>query len=228
MTPVLAGGGRFYLIALDDPGIANVDGIEIKAQLTKFVDGYSTAPIEPSVGENAIITTDASSPGNRCEMRSSTTDSQGYLYATCYASTPGTYEVYIHSNDHGDNSNKILLTFDEKHDSPSSSGSTPTPTPEPTKIISGGSTQKAASQATIVSPTTTPRQTSKPTPTPVVEVQGFFSNPGNWVGITFAVVILSGLVYLLAKHKLIDLSKFKKTEPQETETQTHPEQPPTS
>ncbi len=116
---ILAGGGRFDISTPDNPSTVG-DGIEVNVKISTPDSNGST----PSPNEKAAIVIKNPRSGDKCDTQGEQggkTDSQGVLHGNCYATTAGTYNIYVHSNDKGDDSSEFVLTFN--------ASSTPTVTP---------------------------------------------------------------------------------------------------
>lgn len=222
-TGVFAGGGRVEF-SPEGRGVAEIDGIEVKARLYEVGQGPTDGQL--SIGEKAEFRIENPREGDRCDNRGQPSDSSGYIYGTCYAKTEGSYYVYIHSYDKESPSGKYIIYFDPKPTSTPTPTITPTPTPK--KVI-----EKEAIEEEIGLNEENEEEEPTPTPEEDTEVAGFFSQPGNLIAVLVFLLSLGGLGFLLVKHKLIDLSKYlkKKGIPnllnKVKADSKHPENPPT-
>ncbi len=196
VLPVIAAGSRF-VVEVSGGGTVETGGVNIKVKIYQ-----DDAKFNVSKSEDTDFKIRNPRDGDRCENKTDKTDDNGIIEGTCYATQVGSYNVYIKSNDKGDESGEFVLSFGPKP--------IPTNTPAPTLTATPTPVEEEDEDLKL-----TIREEEEegptPTPTPEVEVAGFFSKPGNLIAVGAIAVSLGVLILILWKSKLIDFDKiFKK------------------
>lgn len=203
-----AGGGRFDISTVDSDWQGTTgSGIELRARVTKQND-YPNV----SAGEHAEYRIINPRAGDKCDTQDGFTDVNGYLNGNCSATTEGSYSIYIHSNDNGDDSSQVILYFYSPPTPTPAPTSIPTSTPKPTTVLASQiSATPTITPSTLVQ--TSNQKTQEPTPE-VAASSSINSTPNNFVII--ASVILSVLLLVVAGVLLIYL-KWKRLQIRKTE-----------
>src|SRR3990167_2593647 len=116
--PIIAAGSRFVF---EIGGTGTVDGGGVNIKVKVYQDD---AKFNASKLEDIDFRIKNPRDGDKCENKTDKTDDNGIIEATCYATQVGSYNVYIKSNDKGDESGEFVITFGLKP--------VPTNTPAPT------------------------------------------------------------------------------------------------
>ncbi len=135
-------------------------GLNVKAKLA-----ISESDPSPSIEEGVEIRISNARDGDSCNVQGGEyhTDADGYIYATCTATTSGVVKIYAYSLDYADQSSETSLIFNS---SPTPIVNTPAPV-SPTNAPPADSPAPTSSTASTNAPTSTatptPKTTSKQT-----------------------------------------------------------------
>lgn len=197
--PIFAVGSRF-VVEVGGKGIVDAEGVGVNVKIYKDDAKFSASSLE-----DVDFKIRNPRDGDRCDPKADKTDDNGIIEGTCYAQQLGSYNVYIKSNDKGDESGEFVITFGPKPIPTNTPAPTLTPTPTPAEEEEGSEETAKVLEKEEEEPT--------PQPTPEVEVAGFFSKPGNLVAVGVIAIALGVLLIIFWKAKLIDFNKlFKKKE----------------
>ncbi len=124
-------------------GTVGEGGVSVKVKLLQADSSDSGN----SFRENAELKIRSPRDGDRCDTILGGSDVNGYVFGTCYATTTGSYSIFAHSNDRGDDSPEVSLTFNEApHKDEPTPTEDPTVTDKPTATSSAADKKKKAAQ----------------------------------------------------------------------------------
>lgn len=197
--PLFAAGSR-YVVEIGGRGTVDGGGVAVKVKIYQDDAKFNVSKLE-----DVDFKIRNPRDGDRCEQKTDKTDDNGIIEATCYATQTGSYNVYIKSNDKGDESGEFVISFGPKPlpTNPPTPIQTATPTPEEEEVDEEEKVEALAEE----------EEEPTPTPTPQQQVAAFFSKPGNQIAFFAIAVSLGVLIFIIWKAKLIDFEKlFKKKE----------------
>lgn len=199
-SPLFAAGSR-YVVEIGGRGTVDGGGVAVKVKIYQDDAKFNVSKLEDVDFKIRNLR-----DGDRCEQKTDKTDDNGIIEATCYATQTGSYNVYIKSNDKGDESGEFVISFGPK----------PLPTNTPTLIATATPTpeeEEVDEEEKVEALEDEESEEPTPTPTPQAQVAAFFSKPGNQIAFFAIAASLGVLIFIIWKTKLIDFGKlFKKKE----------------